>query len=245
MEELKKFLSKEELKQKAKEWQISTSSQESKKKKNNPSEQETHIQYRFNRVEGNQGYPFSINGLHGASFLEDVIPSLIEKKKKGEKVKILDIGAGAAFFADQIRKTFPNDVKVYSTGLSKKTAIDYRKEYKPEGEYKLNPNDLKWRSIFELTDFEEFDLIIETHGELEYITKHSDALRDQTIIDYLTIIIKKLKIGGIASLAPLYVFAVASKGNFEDVLHSLEEKYQVKITLPESGKLSGAIRIQK
>jgi SAM-dependent methyltransferase len=233
-----KFLSKEELKNKVKSWQKSASEREAsgfryevaRTDKNGPS------------VPGAQEKD-SIESLHGVSFIRDIIPELIAKKRNAEKVKILDVGAGAALFTDEIRKSFPGKVEVFSTGIRKKTAKEYRKENVPTGENNLHPNDLKWRSILELRDFEEFDLIIDTFGEYFYSDMSSvPDDRRRIITEYLTSVIKKLKPGGVASLSPRMISKYTNQGYADrPFLDSLESQYRVKISQIEPHSL----RIEK
>jgi hypothetical protein len=186
---------------------------------------------------------FSIESAHHISFIEIVIPELIAQKKPGEKVKILDVGAGVGAYAEQIRRMFSDKVEVYSTGLSKKAAIGYRKHQKetydlspiesdlnPPLSSKLHPNELKWRSVKELSDFEEFDLIIDTYGEAFYSKKiyghASEKLTQERMLEfstYLSIVVKKLKPGGIISIAP------CSIKDFIDTTEELGKKLGVKI----------------
>lgn len=205
----------------------------------------------FAQVEGtNPVYEFdrpdsgvnSVDEAHGISFIEEVIPRLIKSKKKGEKVRILDVGAGAAFFSDKLRKAFPDDVKVFSTGLSKKNALEYRKLNRPEGEEKLHPDDLKWHSILELSDFEEFDLITDTYGEFIYAVQNAGLKLQDRALEYLNALIKKLKPGGLASIAPLRGVIISLGPQSSYVLQRLERQYNVKITQERNSK---ALRIEK
>jgi hypothetical protein len=128
----------------------------------------------------------SIEYLHGEFIILSVIPRLLKNKPVGYKLKILDNGGGIGVLTDQIRKRFGNEVEVYSTGLSKRVAKKYRKE----NDYpNLHKNDLKWRSIEELSDFPEFDLIIDTFGELYYKTEqylnNVDKETLKTLYDHL------------------------------------------------------------
>ncbi len=239
MKGFEKFLSKDRIKEKAKDWKSATENQEVKYSAYGPGE--------YDRIDN--GYKEnSIKEYQQVSFIKDIIPKLIAKKKNGEKVKILDIGAGAGFFTDQIRKTFGDKVEVFSTGLSKKIARGHRKEYKSEGEERLHPNDLKWRSVLELSDFPEFDLIVDTMGEFAYGVrdiKDYDAYMEnnpEKAIEYITALIKKLKPGGFASIAT--AFYVSFRMMFSDeVLEKLENSYHVKIKSPQNR--SDILTIQK
>jgi len=227
-----KFLTKDKLKENAETWKYDT----------NVNEKNSGL-YAFNRTESAEENNLNIIRLHGVSFIKDVIPKLIAGKKKGEKVKILDIGAGAAFFADEIREAFPDQVRVFSTGLSKKIAKDYRKKNKLKENQKLHPDDLKWRSILELSNFEEFDLIIDTFGEYNYgisesFTKNAAEGRAAS---YLTAVIKKLKPGGQASLVSNFNYFWTVEG--KNFLEQLGEKHNVRITSPK--ELPNLLRIEK
>ena len=182
-----------------------------------------------------------IKKIHGIDFLNDIIPRLIFNKEKGEKLRILDIGAGAAIFADQVRNTFPEDVIVFSTGLSKKTAKDFRNK---SGNAKLHQNDLKWRSITELSDFEEFDLIIDTFGEFNYQVFSKQEFNPKAVkkrfLELLTIVIKKLKPGGIASISPWHTLQETGE------LGMLEQKYNVSINkVSVVGQKEPVLRVEK
>lgn len=224
-----KFLTKEGLAEIGKELHLKAVNEETREKEGNL--------YTFDRQDGRDVEAYdSISELHGISFVEEVIPSLLAKKKNGEKVKILDVGAGAAFFTDEIRKIFGEKVKVLSTGLSKKTAEEHRSKSLDKEKAKLNPNDLKWRSILQLTDFEEFDLIIDTLGEFLYSVESKSknlAEAQESAINYLTVVIRKLKPGGMASIMPAKIAELVFGGRFEEVLNILAEQYEVKIYLKD------------
>ena len=68
-----------------------------------------------------------VDTVHDTSFIRDVIPEMIKQKNSGEKVRVLDLGAGVGLYADQIRRTFHDQVIVYSTGISKKTRKNLEK----------------------------------------------------------------------------------------------------------------------
>lgn len=132
---------------------------------------------------------------HSRSLIDSVIPKLLATNKK---VKILELGAGTCLATDEIKNKFPDEVKfgklkVYSTGLVKRTAQQQRANFKLE---QLHRNDLKWRSVKQLSDFPEFHLIYETFGELKYSANSLKSLKE-----YLTLICKKLMPGGFASIA--------------------------------------------
>jgi len=147
--------------------------------------------------------------LHNKSFLNDVIPNLIKKKAESgnkEPVNILDIGAGTAIYAEQIREKFGDKVRVFSTGAHKHSVEKNRRKNRWKGvtndivnlQSKLHPNDLKWHSILELSDFSEFDLMIDSYGEFNYAPQN-----DSEFLELLEIVIKKLKPGGMFSMSPI------------------------------------------
>lgn len=131
---------------------------------------------------------------HSRSLINNVIPELLATNKK---IKILELGAGTCLATDEIRNKFSNEIesgklKVYSTGLVKRTAQQQRVKFDLK---QLHQNDLKWRSIKQLSDFPEFHLIYETFGELKYSANRLSSLKE-----YLTLICKKLMPGGFASI---------------------------------------------
>ena len=157
-----------------------------------------------------------VNRFHGGSIIKDVILALIKKKQPG-KVKIIDLGAGACLYAEQIREEFGDKVDVYSTGLRKKTAREERRKIQEGGLFdfgnvqyilphegkvfwtpsvNLHPNDSKWSSILELSKYPDFALILDTNGELRSAVNNLDYLQK-----YLNAVITKLNPQGIASLA--------------------------------------------
>ena len=199
MKNFDKFLTPEEEQKKATEWEESSEANETIREVSNSfSEVYGPYDYIAYRVEGKTYLPGEkdIAGLHGVSFINEVIPELLSNKKLGEKVKILDVGGGAGLYAKQIRKVFPNQVKVYTTGLSKRTA-----RFKNPDQHS---DDLKWRSVRQLSRFEEFDLIIDTYGEAAYGVgrpRRSDPEGDPPEMEqYLEAVIEKLNPGGIASI---------------------------------------------
>lgn len=161
--------------------------------------------YKSDRFEGYEGpFPdFDVGFLHQQPFIRKVIPELINKKNDGKKVHILELGSGAGIFAEQIRQAFEDRVEVYTTGLKKKAAQQSRTAhgtqnipYLSELPKKLKKQDLKWRSISELRDFQEFDLIIDTIGEAEY--------RKDLFNEYFDHVAAKLLPGGEAFIVLFY-----------------------------------------
>lgn len=116
--------------------------------------------------------PHSIRANHnGIRFLSREIPNLQKIFQEGgikRKPKILDSGCGLGQFTDEIRERFGDQVEVRGTSLSKQKAQS-RKKF--QFEKKLHPDDAKWRSLLELRDFPEFDMIIDTFGEIHYAAR--------------------------------------------------------------------------
>jgi SAM-dependent methyltransferase len=162
---------------------------------------------RLETVRGGKVHEDSIEKLHGRSFLEEVIPSYIRRKHNGEKVNVLDVGAGAGLYADQIRNRWGDKVRVTTTGLSKRTAQATR-EQAVKGkmpvrfEKNLHPDDLKMQSILQMHDFPEFDIILDTFGEAHY-TGH-EGKRWQKYLAYLEAVVAKLAFSGCASIVTRY-----------------------------------------
>ena len=183
---------------------------------------------------------------HDRSLLQDIAKKIEMLRSQGDqrKVKILDAGAGAGLFTEQIRKKFGKDVDVFSTGIRKKAAKILRKSliegsnedyHLPEGisiESRLHKNDLKWRSVAELSDYPEFDFIFDTGGEFIYVSDTESApisgmdmgqiysaMAEQEAYrgrswEYLQIVCKKLLPGGEASLG----FISAQSTNFIEMM---------------------------
>lgn len=171
----------------------------------------------------------NIINIHQVSFIQEVIPKLRKELPKGKNLKILDVGAGTALFSDQLRKEL-EDVKVYSTGLSKQAANAHRKE---KGYFKMHPDDLKWRSILELSDFEEFDLIIDTFGELGYALWGKETEEAISILKrYLMAVIRKLNPGGFASIT--YSRSRIPKELFENVIQEMNKIANINIEVIDS-----------
>lgn len=159
----------------------------------------------------------------------------VQQEGTGRKPVILDSGCGLGFFTDQIRAKFGDRVKVYGTSIEKSTSrkrklhiIEKLREghtwYKKQGMDPvkkeellayydgvekhgdtMHPNDAKWRSLREMRDFPEFDLIIDTYGEFYYASIESsvDASRKHLFDDLFEAAIKKLRPGGQLYMSPL------------------------------------------
>jgi len=196
--------------------------------------------YPVSRIEDADSSDESIQVIHDISFIKEVIPEILKRKKKGEKVKVLDVGGGVGLYADQIRDEFGDAVAVFSTGISKKHAKRYRRSAKEGGvstpSPSLHKNDLKWRSILELSNFEEFDLIIDTYGEAYWSEAHikqTEAGEEdvEQFEQYVMIVSSKLLPGGAASIAPAHFpRMMMTREGYEDSLGKLGEKYGVIIT---------------
>ena len=160
------------------------------------------FQYTHNRVE--QGDSMHLNSVYPISPKETLIPELIRSNPQ-RKIKILDLGAGSAQYTDSLRSNFEGKIKVFSTGISKRAAKEARKI---DGLRRLHSNDLKWRSIEELKDKPEFDLILSSYGEIFYGTKpnpqHATVEKElePKLYAKLKKIMMKLNDGGIACFGP-------------------------------------------
>jgi|SRR3989339_1297254 len=211
-------------------------------------------------------YAETINQLHGVDFLNDVIPKLIEKISMSgvnRKVKILDMGCGLGFFNDQIRAKFGDKVEVYGTGINKanlkkrKAAIikdirsgkiimpeSDREEILSETDGNLHPNDAKWNSVEELSDFPEFDLIIDSEGEMIYAggTGAGFFPKGDSTQTKLQCAIKKLNPGG-----QLFIYRIHKnhKGITPERRQWLEDTYGVIIEDNEAAHFSKALKITK
>jgi len=233
-----KFLTPEEEKAMAETWQKSSVMLEQTYKEEDGKRVKEHeYDYVAGRLESRNSTN-SIDHIHQTSFIKEIIPELI-RRNQGTKVRVIDLGAGAALYADQIRESFPHGVEVYSTGLSKRTAEKYREFSKLK---KLHPNDLKWRSVRQMSDSEEFDLIIDTWGEQFYTAEDSgNAIKD--LEAYLLAVIKKLKPGGMASIAPVNLGKKINSFQFHEVLDSIRRGNKIKAEFPVNGR--NILRIEK
>jgi SAM-dependent methyltransferase len=170
------------------------------------SESEQGYQYPAARVESLGKDEPKLKRYHSESFI-DWINNHLSLVKAGEKVLILDIGSGAGLYAEQLRSIFGNKIEVYTTGLRKKAANKLRTHINNQNVFftfksnngvspKIHQNDLKWRSILELSDFPEFDLAIDTVGEFSYLEDLDSSLKR-----YVVALLHKLKVGGHASIS--------------------------------------------
>ena len=187
-------------------------------------------EYAFTRHEDAPNKVTSIEEHHGEKFIPLIAKKIEQLREEGSqrKVHILDIGAGAGIYAEQLRRAFLKDIKVYTTGLSKKKAnlvrgriheqqqreqVDHSVDHPIDDqateslenipwqiEPKISKDDLKWRSVTQLTNYPEFDFIFDTSGEVLYSTLNNDAIND-----YYHAVMKKLLPGGYASIAPMTV----------------------------------------
>lgn len=196
--------------------------------------------YKTARTETEDKHFDNIAERHGESFINEVIPRLIGENPD-RKIKILDIGGGMALFAKQIRDTFGDKVEVFTTGLRKKPAKMERLNIGEQS--KLDKNDLKWRSILELHDFPEFDLMVDTVGESMYsLFAREDATTDD-VEKYFNAVAAKLMPGGHASVE----FDTRENwdaGKIREIFVNLEKKHGVKID-NQFYKDMGLIKIDK
>jgi SAM-dependent methyltransferase len=187
----------------------------------------------------------AIDNFHNVSFLKEIIPELISKKQNGEKVKILDVGAGMTFFTNQIRKQFGDKVRVFSTGLSKQAFRSQLEQWQNTRNelvsglpHELHEDDLRWRSIKQLTDFEEFDLIIDTYGEFTYDATQNGLINEnylESVFQYIYFVSAKLRVGGEASISPIGFDDPETKQKFKDQLELRSAKFGIKFELIDIG----------
>ncbi len=231
------FLSTEEKDKAVESWKVFAA-------KNEPASGDTPLDkpfnYRVYRVESDE-IPDSIAGRHEESFINETIPRLIEENPN-RKIKILDIGGGIGMFAKQIRESFGDKVEVFTTGLKKKAV---KKEMERVGEsIKLNKNDLKWRSVLELHDFPEFDLMIDTAGEALYSLSFKKGATLDDAAKYFNAVASKLLPGGHASIE--YVGKIAHGAEEKmDMFAGLEKKCGVKIIFIEHDDKNSVVKIDK
>ncbi len=220
------FLSPAELRDQVERWRKAGAANESK---------EDGYNYEATRYERAGNDYNSIEQIHGESFIrfiEDLIKKRTSEDKPFQRVKILDVGGGAGFYAEQLRNKFGDKVEVFTTGLSKKAAQEARRRESSLIEItgsthieeplsqKLHPNDLKWRSILQLRDYPEFDLIIDTFGEYNYSVKNETDSKK-----YLQAVASKLK--GPGSRASI-LLGSKSNDNLEEIKDWLLREYKVK-----------------
>ena len=222
-----KFIGEDELPYKVKEWRRQSSTDENRGEAGMYS-------YKATRIEGGQGEVlnsgYDIRSVHGESFLGYIDQVLVRRELHGnsEKFVVFDIGGGAGLYAQQIRDRFGDKVRVYTSGLKKRTAE------KAKGG-KLHKDDLKWRSVLQLKNFPEFDLILDTFGEKHYSSWLSNFPCNQE--RYFTAVINKLKFGGRASIVAKYVPEFLA-----EIKKFCEDNFAVDVEFDE--KL-GLIKIQK
>ena len=147
----------------------------------------------------------SIEYAHGISFLNQIIPEILERfAKEGikRKVKILDLGGGIGSFTDQIRTKFGDQVKVYSTSAFavsdkiREQLQERKRTANQDGTLNLHKLDAYKSSIVDFRDFPEFDLIIDTYGEMFYALPETEREQEVDFSEKLMMIIKKLEKGG-------------------------------------------------
>ncbi|MBI2410594.1 MAG: hypothetical protein HYV32_01690 [Candidatus Kerfeldbacteria bacterium] len=211
------------------------------------------------------GESIGINAEHGVNFMEDIIPRIIERVRQENDhrpVRILDMGCGFGFFTDQIRKKFGKDVVVFGTSIENLVQPEVATKQKraivnavckkelslPPGSTEqlndtIHPNDRKLRSILEMRDFEEFDLIIDTNGEFLYSGQGDIyATNLPYFSDVLRAAIAKLLPGG-----ELYVAAVHARdfGKIQHMKKELPTGAPIEIDIGNRGKYGTAFVIKK
>jgi hypothetical protein len=161
------------------------------------------FQYNVSRIE--KGDNMNLNNNYMVSPRKTLIPELIQANPN-RKIKVIDLGTGNGEYMDSLRKSFSREAKFYSTGISKRTA---KKSRQDQNLGPLHRNDLKWRSIEELDDRPEFDLIMSSFGELFYGTKPNPETTDiekenpYKLATRLKKVMSKLNDGGILTIAPI------------------------------------------
>lgn len=157
-----------------------------------------------------------LNAEHGKDFIGKIIPETIARVRNrhpDQPARILDLGGGLSLVAAEIRKNFGKAVQVYTTMLNRPVAAEKRRQMVETRRGKVWPlkkdniiaslpaeldaRDGKWRSIEELTDYPEFDLMLDTYGELYYATVSSGFK-----VCYMAAV-RKLQVGGELHIARL------------------------------------------
>jgi len=164
----------------------------------------------------------SAERMHGVNFFNEIQNRIDEKKSKNDAkpVGILVTGSDLGFFNDELRTKFGNTVDVYGTTVElSRSRVKKRRfvESIRSGKIKLppelqkylaeslsnqiDPRDAKWRSILQMqSDKPEFDMIIDTCGELLYAF---DEQRPDIFELTFTACIAKLNPGGKLYIAEL------------------------------------------
>lgn len=187
-----------------------------------------------------------IETYHGESFIEWIDQQIAAHPEAGP-LHVLDVGGGIGLYTEQLRKQFGDKVRVYSTGLRKAPVRLQRAQLRAgqSPQYKLpknvevnsdaHPDDLKWRSILQLSDFEEFNLIVDTAGEFAYTASSLEE-----VSRYILAVIHKLLPGGKASIG----FISESQALFlKKVLADIEKSknYQGTFSYSLNQNISSAI----
>ncbi len=185
---------------------------------------------------------------HGVDFFAE-IEQRITHLKPGESVKVLILGGDTAFFNDELRRRFGDSVDVYGTTLEtaysriRKRDIVQKIQDKnnplhlSEGlrEYlmdtlsaDIHPNDRKWRSIVQMANFPEFDMIIDTFGEIRYSSSSSEEGGARLFELTMRAALLKLQPGG-----NLYIADVnedLQKGNIETYVGTAANEFEITQT---------------
>lgn len=164
----------------------------------------------------------SAEKIHGVNFFNEIQRTIDERKSNNETrpVSILITGSDVGFLNDELRAKFGNQVNVCGTTIElsrakmrKKRIVESikngniilpseLKEYLSTSlSDKIDPRDAKWRSILQIQSSKpEFDIIIDTYGELLY---SYDKTRPEIFEMIFEACIAKLNKGGKLYIARL------------------------------------------
>lgn len=174
--------------------------------------------------------------LHGTSFIKEVIPGMVVKKP-GQKIRVLDVGAGQGLYAEQMRIKCRGKVDVDTTGL---TDMDLH------------------RSILEFTSADKKDLIIDSYGEFFYTTNNfkDQEKKEKEILgvnfeameNYLDAVCNMLEPGGVCSVAPFRFLVDPGHPTGDDleirkIFSRLEQVYGVSFSREQAAE--GVLKIVK
>lgn len=193
----------------------------------------------------------SAERLHGVNFFNEIRGKIEARKSKGDTtpVNILVTGSDLSFFNDELRLKFRDDVTVYGTTVELSRARMRKKRFvksirdgktrlEPELQKyltgvlseTLDPRDGKWRSILQMqSDKPEFDMIIDTCGELLY---SDDENRPEIFEMTFEACIVKLNPGGKLYIAELpwkrmkFVEEYCIKNNLKLEKNQYENRHQ-------------------
>lgn len=208
--------------------------------------------YSLGQEPGGQGarYPFweSLESIHHINFFDNIDQRLnrLREASAERPIRVLVLGGDVALFNDELRARYGRQVDVVGTTIEtaysriRKRAImqDLNDASKPRRlsdetrQYLLSvlnndihPNDRKWRSIVQMRDFPEFDMIIDSYGEITYSAPVSEG--DDPTLFQLTMraALAKLLPGGDLFVANMpYTFR---RQGFSDYVPGHETEYEV------------------